>query len=162
MASSEKNKTVMIILAIIIAIVIFIGIGMIGYGTWRNRMVFNINTWPKVDATVISVNSASGKPSIEYKYKINGVIFHSNNIVYSNYIIYRPVDVKRELRHLHPGSIIKVFYNPNKHSQAYIFSGMPNCLEIGLGFSLLIIATLIGCTGFLKMNKSSSTDLMEY
>ena len=151
------------IIAIIIGI---IGLIYLIYNLWKNIRTNTILSWPKINATVLSavakpVNQNSGSfidpryvvastdnitqyiPVVVYKYRVNGVDYQSNNVMYYGPSTYNGLDIKTLMAPIYPGAIINIFYNPNNPNEAYIYNGIKNYKGTIIGIILLIIAAAI-------------------
>lgn len=167
-----KKMTVSSIVAIILAI---IGLIFLIIGIWRNWKVRSIRSWPKTNAYVINsvaepVNDQAGDvyvrassiipvvdskaeyvPRVTYRYRIRNKDYISNNVVYSGKDKYNSYEINVLLGQIETGSTIPVYYDPNDHSESYIYYGDMSYGNITIGIIMLIIAALI----FFKVSKKA-------
>lgn len=146
---------------IIAVILIIVGLIWLIHGLLRNRKINRINSWPKVNAYVLNsfaepANNSAGDvyidpryllayindsakfiPRVIYRYRLNGIEYQSDNVIYSGYTSYDSLNVKTLLGHITTGSTIPVFYNPNDPKESYIYNGDKSYSGIVIGLILL-------------------------
>lgn len=162
MSFFEDHPTVISIIAIILGI---IGLVWLIYGIWRNVKIRDISEWPKTNAFVLNsiiepANRAAGStyieprnfvvtkknssaqyiPKVAYRYNVDGRDYQSFNVVFSGQKTYNALDTKTIIGQIYPGSIISVYYNPNKPSESYIYNSNTSYINIIIGVILLLLA----------------------
>lgn len=149
---------------VVVIILVIVGLVWLIYSLWRNWKISRISAWPKTNATVLNAlalpagggrgnvyldpqaivattdNSFQYVPKIVYTYRVAGKEYQSDSVIYSGARSYNSVDIKTIMGNLHAGSLVPVFYNPNKNNESYIYNGTSNYTGAIIGIILLFIA----------------------
>lgn len=109
-------------------------------------------TWPSVTGEMISSTAVAaggrspGKYSLEvaYRYRVDGVAHESRRVRAVGHSSKKEA-IEAEVNRLTPGSVVTVYYNPQRPSQAYLETGvsvMEGLLPFFgvLGFALSLVA----------------------
>src|SRR5690625_2656645 len=160
-----NNKTLTSIAALILAIV---GIIWLIKDIHHNVKVNQIKKWPKVQANVIAAwavpaNSAAGnipinpsnpqvtntsakyKPKVNYVYQVNGRRYSSHNFAYDSDNSYNSYEINQLMDGIEPNSTIRVYYNPSKPSESYIYNGTTSYTGIVISIIMLFLAAYLFC-----------------
>lgn len=171
-------KVIIIIIAIILLVA---GLAMFIYSIWRNWKISQINSWPKVDATVINVltkvedrgsdvyvdagnitvenaNKMRFKPTVMYVYQVNGKEYQSNKLVYSQPETFNAAQTKYLVGELAPGSTISVYVNPKNPGESYIYNGISNYWGIIAGIIIFVVGLIVYSRAHVKKDKYKDLD----
>lgn len=164
------------IVAVILGIV---GLVWLIWSLSINWKINNINSWPKVNATVTSVfavpaNEAAGntyvnpenivastdsdaryRPLVSYIYNVQGRTYRSDKFIYNDDRTYNPIEIKTLLAPFGRGSVHPVYYNPSNPSESYIYNSEANWVGPIVSAILLLLGLWLGFKGFQKYKKST-------
>ena len=108
-----------------------------------------MNFWPSTTAVIISWQLGGGGkhpycPLVEYKYTVKGKEYICTRYSPAGYRISGKEE--RDYRNLYkPGSVVKIFYNPNLFHEAYINLDKSNALRWSETFFLKKFPTISKC-----------------
>jgi Protein of unknown function (DUF3592) len=154
----------MLVATIAGVILLAVGLAGVSYGLWNLLQGASSPKWPTVTGQVVTADlqrsrDAQGmvtyRAEVAYKYEVGGQPYVSDRVFFGDQLsVSWATGAVREVEDYHPGTQVKVFYNPGKPSRSVLEPGAPWQVYVVLltaaallGFGIAILLGMVPVNG---------------